>query len=283
MRTNGEVTIDTFYANALGYGGAGAMDALRTGVLDLAEHSDAWSAGDIPAAIYTLMYGVVTTIEDQAKFRDATRDLWDSEYERAFNARFLYSTSFGIGSIIAKKETHTWEDFQGLKIRFANPEHVEIFKRLGGVGVPIPYGEIPESIERGVIDGAHITFGSFLSLKVHEVAQWINLDAFAGAVQGSVIASDKFMSGLSSKNRKIVEEVAMKYEELGTQALYDLSMEQLAQLKAEGAKTTNLSPADIQRMQDVAYEVYKETAVKHGGVTHQIFERGLTAIGLYKG
>lgn len=70
------------------------------------------------------------------------------------------------------KEAHTMEDLKGLKIRVPTRINSRVVELLGAVPVQMPHPQIPESLAKGVIDGATSPWEGNLAIKLNEVAKW---------------------------------------------------------------------------------------------------------------
>lgn len=70
----------------------------------------------------------------------------------------------------------TPEDMRGLKIRVpASDLYVSMVNALGANAVPIPFGEIYQSLAQGVIDGAENNWPTFVGERHYEVARFFSL------------------------------------------------------------------------------------------------------------
>lgn len=70
------------------------------------------------------------------------------------------------------KEPSTMEDLKGLKIRVPTRINSRVIELLGGVAVQMPHGQTPESLAKGVIDGATSPWEGTLAIKLNEIAKW---------------------------------------------------------------------------------------------------------------
>lgn len=75
--------------------------------------------------------------------------------------------------LYTRDRLRTVEDMRGLKLRVLGDEAL-IFAKLGVAGLPIPSGEIYESMRLGVIDGfQHVTFAQDWAMGFHEVTNYV--------------------------------------------------------------------------------------------------------------
>lgn len=76
----------------------------------------------------------------------------------------------------ARRPIVTPADMQGLKMRVpASDLYVAMVNALGANAVPIPFGEIYQSLAQGVIDGAENNWPTFLGERHYEVASYLSL------------------------------------------------------------------------------------------------------------
>ena len=102
------------------------------------------------------------------------------EWEKQGLKPLFYSISEMI-PIPSKKPAYKWEDMKGWQIR-ASGIDANLVSRWGANPVNIPFGEIYEALERGLLDSSTaIFFSSFFGLRMFEVTDYA-IDTGAGLV-----------------------------------------------------------------------------------------------------
>lgn len=95
----------------------------------------------------------------------------------------------------AGKEPTTMEELKGLKLRVPTRINSRVVELLGGVAVQMPHPQIPESLAKGVIDGATSPWEGTLAVKLNEVAKW-HLDVPEGKGR---LSNTTFLFGMNPK------------------------------------------------------------------------------------
>ena len=107
-----------------------------------------------------------------------------------------------------RRPIDTPADMKGLKIRVpASDLYVAMVNALGANAVPIPFGEIYQSLAQGVIDGAENNWPTFVGERHYEVTDYLSLTQHLltpEALVMSKISWDK----LSTDDRALVREAA---------------------------------------------------------------------------
>jgi len=89
------------------------------------------------------------------------------------------------------KQIKTLADFKGLKLRAPNRIATRLVTALGATPVPMPVPQVPESLSKGVIDGAVLPWEVIPALKVHEIVK------FHTETEGPFIATSAFVFAMN--------------------------------------------------------------------------------------
>ena len=154
------------------------------------------------------------------------------------------------------------DDFIGVKFRIMSSDVLESqMKKLGAVGLKLPFAEVYNALEQGVVDGQENTASNIYSKKFHEVQKYMTISNH-GYIGYLVTTSDRFWS-------KLPDDVRMKLEEILKQVTMDerkkaleLNESQMAKIK-EYAKQSGklqiytLNPQEKAVMQKALEPVHK--------------------------
>jgi tripartite ATP-independent transporter DctP family solute receptor len=100
------------------------------------------------------------------------------------------------------------EDLRGLKIRVpASDLYIAMVNALGANAVPIPFGEIYQSLAQGVIDGAENNWPTFVGERHYEVANYLSLTQHLLTPEALVMSKASW-EGLSRADQLLVREAA---------------------------------------------------------------------------
>lgn len=99
-------------------------------------------------------------------------------------------------------------DMQGLKIRVpASDLYVAMVNALGANAVPIPFGEIYQSLAQGVIDGAENNWPTFVGERHYEVATYLSLSEHLLTPEALVMSKVSW-DKLTPEDQALVREAA---------------------------------------------------------------------------
>ncbi|MHC1729370.1 MAG: TRAP transporter substrate-binding protein [Syntrophobacteraceae bacterium] len=108
----------------------------------------------------------------------------------------------------SRRPLRTLEDFKGLRIR---TQQTELFKAmveaLGGVAVPMAFGEVRDALRNGVIDGAENNLPSYHFTGHYTVAKYYTLDRHSMPPE-ILVFSRKVWAGISEDDKKLIIECA---------------------------------------------------------------------------
>jgi len=99
-------------------------------------------------------------------------------------------------------------DMKGIKIRvMTNPIESRIWKAFGAMPDPMPYSEVYNALQTGVIDGGENSLTAMYNSNFYEVAPYINLTQHQFALAG-LFMSEKSYNDLPEYVQKMVDESA---------------------------------------------------------------------------
>ncbi|HEY8472363.1 MAG TPA: TRAP transporter substrate-binding protein [Natronosporangium sp.] len=99
-------------------------------------------------------------------------------------------------------------DLAGLKIRSPeNPVNLAVTEALGGVGVPMPYGEVYSALQQGTIDGQENAVLNIAPANLQEVQDYMSMTHHLLSFTVLII-SEELYAGLDGDLRQAVEQAA---------------------------------------------------------------------------
>jgi TRAP-type C4-dicarboxylate transport system substrate-binding protein len=169
------------------------------------------------------------------------------------------------GSLLhfSAKPVKTLEDLKGLKVRGPTRIGAQFLTALGATPVQMPLPQVPESVSKGVIDGAMVPWEGVPPIKLQEIAKY-HTDTAAGAPRMSntifVIAMNEAKyNGLPPEIKKVID--ANSGLDLSRQIgkVFDSTTEPAKKLAAEQKGVFDqLTPAEYDRWQKATEPVVKE-------------------------
>jgi C4-dicarboxylate-binding protein DctP len=155
-----------YYAGAL-YTIPEAFEAMRQGNLEMtwmqmgkAAPVEPWMMAVVGPGILTTV-GAVENLEKTKTFQMLVDRLEKRQLIKVFGAGHM---SFGMG-VGGKKRYVKPEDFSGRKVRSMGPAENPVLESWKANPVVMGFGEVPNALESGVIDGLMTSIGGWLSVK----------------------------------------------------------------------------------------------------------------------
>lgn len=200
-----------YYAGAL-YSIPEAFEAMRQGNLEMtwmqmgkAAPVDPWMMTVIGPGILTTV-GAVDSFEKTKTYQMLVDRLQKNQAIRVFGAGHM---SFGMG-VGGKKRYIKPDDFTGRKVRSMGPAENPVLESWKANPVVMGFGEVPNALESGVIDGLMTSIGGWLS--VREQAPFYTTGG-AGVFTGDyymVSASRRWWDRLTPATQAVLEKLIIE-------------------------------------------------------------------------
>jgi TRAP-type C4-dicarboxylate transport system substrate-binding protein len=164
-QSNGRMACQIHYSMQLGGSPVELIEQVRDGIVDIAYGNPGYKPGAYLASEVFELPFMLTDLHD------AARAMWDyhqahagPEYE---GIKFLAVAPADFPIIQTKdKVVRTKEDMVGVKLRSAGRYGAKVLEALGALPVQMSAGQITESLNKGVIDGAYLPWSAVRLLKL---------------------------------------------------------------------------------------------------------------------
>jgi len=168
--SEGRIRIERYHGMALGGTPPELIDQVQDGIADLVWAVNGFTPGRFPS---TEVFELPFFVEDA---RAASAALWqmfeehmrDTEYA---DVHIIGTWVHGPGMFHTSRPVAAPGDLRGMKIRGGSRMVNDLLELLGAEAIGMPVTAIPESLSRGVIDGATIPWEVTTSLRVAELVQ----------------------------------------------------------------------------------------------------------------
>ncbi len=168
------------------------FDQARDGVADIVWTVPTYAAGRFTKAeVFELPWMAATA-------RSGSMALWTYVEKNAQDEfkgvrRIFMHVHDGALFHFPSKQPKTLEDVKGLKIRAATRMNSRMIAALGATPVQMPLPAVPESLSKGVVDGAAVPWEGTPAIKLSEIAKY-HLDVPLGAPR---ISNTIFLFGMN--------------------------------------------------------------------------------------
>ncbi|MFN3526372.1 MAG: TRAP transporter substrate-binding protein DctP [Paracoccus sp. (in: a-proteobacteria)] len=159
----------------------------------------------------------------------------------------------------------TAEDLQGLRLRLSGLEQGRLLEKLGGNQVSMAGGEIYQSLERGVIDGAEFSTPNVdYSGGFHQVTQYWSTPGWhqSASVFGVMINKSSWdaLDEETQERLKVAADATLLWSMSFTERR---ASEAYAQFEEAGTEINRLDDETLERIQELANETITEVACEN--------------------
>ncbi|MCP5280496.1 MAG: TRAP transporter substrate-binding protein [Rhodoferax sp.] len=130
------------------------LRVLKSGLFGLVSIRGPQVSRDEPTILGFDLVGLNPSFEAGKKHTEAFFSTVDKRLQANFNAKLLGVWPAGPQVIFCKPKITGLADLKGLKIRVGDQSSANFVAGLGASGVPMPFGEVQQSLARGVVDCA---------------------------------------------------------------------------------------------------------------------------------
>lgn len=151
------------------------------------------------------------------------------------------------------------EDFKGLKFRVQPAKVLEAqFKAWGASAVAMPFSEVYQALQTGVVDGQENTPSNVYSQKMHEVQKYVTVSDH-GYIGYAVVTNAQWWKGLKPEDRQIFKDSLAEATRWVREEAVKLNAADLEKIKQSGkSEVIVLSPADRKAWMAAADKVWDE-------------------------
>lgn len=166
-QSNGEFKVEFYPSMQLGGAPASLFDQARDGVVDLVWTVLGYTPGRFPQSEVFEMPFLVTSGE--ATSRAFQRFVETQSAHEFRDVKVIAVHTHGAGLFHSKKPIATLEDLKNQKIRGGSRVISMMLDNLGAEAIGMPIPEVPQSLSRGVLDGATMPWQVTLALRSSEI------------------------------------------------------------------------------------------------------------------
>lgn len=210
-RTNGDLVIDVFPSAQLGVE-EDVLEQMRQGS-NIGWQTDAARLGNYVKEISVLNapYFVENLDEVKGLLKSKSVAAWNKRLADEFKIKVVsFAYVQGSRSIFSNKVGKSPSELKGMLIRTAGaPIWVESVKSIGPKPVSLPYGELYNGIQSGMVDGCELPYAAAYNLKVFEVAKNI-IETKHIYQMNFMVVSAAWFNKLPAEYQKILEEECTK-------------------------------------------------------------------------
>lgn len=153
-QTGLNVTVQYVPVDVSGIPDTDGLRVLRSGLFDIVSLRGPQVSRDDPTVLGLDLVGLNPSFAAGKKNTAAYFNVLDKRLQANFNSKLLGLWPAGPQVIFCKPAIKGLADLKGLKIRVGDQSSANFVAGLGASGVPMPFGEVQQSLARGVVDCA---------------------------------------------------------------------------------------------------------------------------------
>lgn len=196
-----DVSVEYLPVDVAGIPDNDGMRVVRTGLFDIVSFRGSQISRDEPTMLGLDLVGLNPDYTSGMTHVEAFLPTVDAAVQDRFNAHILGVWPAGPQVIFCAPEITGLADLEGLKVRVGDQSAAAFVAQFGAIGIPMPFGEVQQSIARGVVDCAITGPASANSAGWPEVTTTILPIALQLAMNGYVINLDTW-NGLDADQQE---------------------------------------------------------------------------------
>lgn len=202
------------------------LRVLRSGLFDIVSLRGPQVSRDEPSILGLDLIGLNTSFEAGREHVDAFYDYVDSRLQERFNAKLLGTWPAGPQVIFCRGEIGGLDDLRGKRVRVGDQSAANFVGQLGATGISMPFGDVQQSLSRGVIDCAITGPASANSGGWPEATTTVLPIALQLAINGYAINLDTWNSMTEEQQGKLETAIAGLSDEIWaySEELYEDAM-----------------------------------------------------------
>lgn len=264
QESNGQLYVDFRPLSQLG-GEKDVINKLKLGAIQGMMSSSVAAANIAPAlGVVNLPY-IVGTFEKIAKFRD-TPELWNPFRDAPVSKglQVIDFTGYGSYGWATTRPAATFEEAKGVNFRIAEaPVNIDSYKAWDLKFAVLPWPDVPQALQTGVIDGLdHTPIVCNISKKFTVAKYYTELDYAQGLYVH--IINLKWLKKMPEDLQQLLLKVVKEESAVARTRTQQQQFEQIAAAKADGVTFSQLNPADRGKMVAESEEVYDKWGPKIG-------------------
>ena len=208
---------------------------------------------------------VIDTFDKLEKFRN-NPDLWQPFRDAAVNQRLVVADITGYGSYgwATKSAVRTIDDAKAINFRIAQaPVNVDFYKAWGLKFTVMPWPDVPQALQTGVITGLdHTPIVCSISGKFNVARHYTQLDYAQGLYVHLI--NTRWLNQLPEDLREILLETISEESALARSLTRAQQTEQIQSAQASGVSFYSLPPEEKARLIDMAKPMYDKWGERIG-------------------
>ena len=252
-RSKGELAME-FHGGTLLTKELEIINAVKSGNIAMGDPGGAAATVFPEMGVFLVPYLVASYEQAYKMFNGEIGAKLDKQFQEKYKLKVLFFYDYGFRHFWnSKRPIAEPKDLRGMKMRVQQAKvFADTINGLGGVAVPMAWGEVIPAAQQGVIDGADLPIYNINALKVYEVSKYVSMTFHNYGPTLLVMNLDVWKS-LTPEQQKLFMDVGREAQ----QKVRELteSVDNLAKAKEIlEAKGMKVNAADVASFRKVAEE-----------------------------
>jgi TRAP-type transport system periplasmic protein len=259
QKSGGKLTLALFHSSQMGPP-ARHYDLARTGVSDISYILQGFTPGRFPLTELVQLPGLMPTGKAGSQaMQELLPEFLGKEY---VGVRVLYLFGAASVPIFSKRPVRTLADVKGMRIRYPDPMHQLLLEALGATPVSISPIDVPESLNKGTIDGVVMGYSGATAFQLQQVAKF-STEFESGGIPFAIVMNPGSYDKLPADMRKLIDDTtgAPVAARMG-EAFDEDEASGRKIVAAAGVEVLQLAPADAARVTGEIAAKLTDEAVK---------------------
>ena len=260
-RSKGELAME-FHGGTLLTKELEIINAVKSGNIAMGDPGGAAATVFPEMGVFLVPYLVASYEQAYKMFNGEIGAKLDKQFQEKYKLKVLFFYDYGFRHFWnSKRPIAEPKDLRGLKMRVQQAKvFADTINGLGGVAVPMAWGEVIPAAQQGVIDGADLPIVNILALKAYEVSKYCSLTYHNYGPTAAVINLDLW-NGLTDPQRKLIADASRNAQTKVRQLTESVdNFEKAKELLEAKGMTVNTANVDAFRKlaQEKVWPAYKQ-------------------------
>jgi len=256
--SGGKISAQVYHSMSLGGRPPQVFNQIKDGITEIGWTLPGYSGGRFPiTAVFDLPFMVSTAEATTQAFQEFAEKHLKQEYKDVHPLLFHTAARFKIHMV--KSPINSVADFKGRKVRATNRGMGNLLSSLGATPVFMPVPKVPQSLSKGVVEGAVLPWEIVIPFKIQQIASHHTLiEGSRGLIAATFFLgmNKKFYDGLPSDLKKVVDKnTGMNIAKKVGKAYDGIENAFKARAEKRGNKFNSLPAADIATIKAAAMKV----------------------------
>jgi tripartite ATP-independent transporter DctP family solute receptor len=252
-RAEGGLEIE-FHAGTLLTKELEVINAVKSGNIAIGDPGGAAATVFPEMGVFLVPYLVKSYDQAYKMFNGAIGDRLDRQFQDKYKLKVLCFYDYGFRHFWNNRRPITApKDLRGMKLR-VQPAKVfaDTINGLGGVAVPMAWGEVIPAAQQGVIDGADLPIVNILALKAYEVSKYCSM-TYHNYGPTALVMNLEMFNGLTPQQQKLLLDASRAAQERIRGLTESVDTPEKAKELLE-PKGMTVNTADVEAFRKVAQE-----------------------------